>query len=88
MCPVLPYLCVHCVLLEASTHCHVCSAARTARLCLGVDKSPTDAEVTEFDLTFSIQEDIGWFDVSVYNTVFLLQVQQCLYNLKNGNKRR
>lgn len=64
------------------THRHVGSTAGTAGLGLGVDEASTDAKITQFDLTFSIQEDVGGFDVPVDDTVFLFQVQQRLHYLE------
>ncbi len=64
------------------THRHVGGAAGAAGLGLGVDEAPTDAEVAQFDLTFSVQEDVGGFDVPVDDAVFLFQVQQRLHYLE------
>lgn len=56
---------------ELVTHSHVGSTAGAAGLGLGVDEASTDAEITEFDLTLSVKEDVGGFDVPVDDTVFL-----------------
>lgn len=66
----------------ASAHRHVGSTAGAPGLGLGVHQAPADAKVTQLDLTFCIQEDVGGFDISVDHTVFLLQVQQRLHYLK------
>ena len=65
------------------THRHVSSTAGTAGLGFGVNESSADAEVTEFDLAFSIQQDVGWFDISVDHTMLLLQIQQRLHDLRD-----
>lgn len=64
------------------THCHVGGAAGAAGFGLGVDEASADAEVAQFDLTFSVQQDVGGFDVSVDDTVLLLQIQQRLDDLE------
>lgn len=66
----------------ASTHRHVGSTAGTTSLGLRVNKAPADAKVAQLDLTFSIQENVGGFDISVDDTMFLFQVQQRLHDLK------
>lgn len=59
------------VYLRLVTHSHVGSTAGAAGLGLGVNEASTDAEITQFDLTFSVKEDVGGFDVPVDDTVFL-----------------
>lgn len=56
----------------AASHRHVGSTASAAGFSLGVDETSTDAEIAQFDLTFSVQEDVWGFDVPVDDTVFLL----------------
>lgn len=65
-----------------STHRHVGSTAGAAGLGLRVNEAPADAEVAQLDLTFSVQEDVGGFDIPVDDTVFLFQVQQGLHDLR------
>lgn len=65
------------------THRHVGGTAGTAGLGLGVDEASADAEVAQFDLTFSVQEDVGGFDVPVDDAMFLFQVQQRLHYLEH-----
>lgn len=67
---------------RAPTYCHVGSAASATCFGLGVDKAATDAEVTELDLAPLIQQDVGGFDVPVDHTMLLLQVVECLHNLR------
>lgn len=64
-----------------STHRHVGGTAGAPGLGLGVNQASADAEVTQLDLTFGVQEDVGGFDVAVDDAVFLLQVQQRLHDL-------
>lgn len=64
------------------THCHVGGAAGAAGLGLGVDEASADAKVAQFDLTFSVQEDVGGFDVPVDDAMLLFQVQQRLHYLE------
>lgn len=64
------------------THRHVGSTAGAAGLGLGVHEASADAKVAQFDLAFSVQEDVGGFDVSVDDTMFFFQVQQRLYYLE------
>lgn len=73
--------------LKASAHRHVGSTASTASLRLGVDETTADAEVAQFDLTFSIDEDVGGFDVSMDDSMFLFQVQQCFHYLQQEQKQ-
>lgn len=40
------------------THRHVGSTASAASLSLGVNEASADPEIAEFDLTFSVQEDV------------------------------
>lgn len=63
------------------THCHVGSTASAAGLGFGVNKASTDAKVAKFDLTFSIEEDVGGFDVTVDDTMCLFKVLQRFHNL-------
>jgi hypothetical protein len=51
---------------------------RTSRLSNG----PTQTEITYFDVAVGIQEDVGWFDVSVQE-VCRVQVLECLQQLPN-----
>lgn len=64
------------------THRHVGGTASTAGLGLGVDKASADTKVTQFDLTLSVQQDVGGFDVPVDDAMLLLQVQQRLHYLQ------
>ena len=59
---------------EIVAHRHVGSTASTTSLGLGVDKATTNTEVAQLDLTLSIKEDVGGFDVPVDDTMFLFQV--------------
>lgn len=68
--------------VQMFTHCHVGGAAGAAGLGLGVDEASADAKVAQFDLTFCVQQDVGGFDVSVDDSVFLLQIQQRLDDLQ------
>lgn len=64
------------------SHRHVGSTAGAPGLGLGVNEAAADAKVAQLDLTFSVQEDVGGFDVSVDDPVLFLQVQQRLHYLK------
>lgn len=63
-------------------HRHISSTASAASLGLGVDEAPADAKVTQLDLTFSVEEDVGGFDVPVDDAMFLFKVQQRLHYLE------
>lgn len=73
--------------MRVFAHRHVGSTASTASLRLGVDETPADAEVAQFDLTFSIDEDVGGLDVPVDDSMFLFQVQQCFHYLQQKQKQ-
>lgn len=68
--------------MSVYTHRHVGGTACTAGLGLGVDEASADPEVAQFDLTFSVQEDVGGFDVPVDDTMSFFQVQQRLHYLE------
>lgn len=64
------------------TYCHVGSTASAAGFGLRIDEASADAKVAQFDLTFSVQEDVGGFYIPVDYTMLFFQVQQCLHDLE------
>lgn len=65
---------------------HVRGTSSTASFCFRIHQSSANAEITQLDLPFVIQQDIRWLNVSVNHTVFLFQVKQSFHDLNTrGN---